>query len=104
MIDRRAFIGAVAGGFAVARSIAHAQPTAKVFRIGFLLAGTAEINEPLLRALNEGLRDLGFVEGSNFVFERRNADGSLERLPDLAAELARMPVDVIVTGSNIHVA
>jgi putative ABC transport system substrate-binding protein len=103
-MNRRAFIGAFAGGLVIARSVAEAQPAAKVYRIGFLLAATAESNEPLLRALNEGLRDLGFVEGRNIVFERRYADGRLERLPDLAAELVRLRVDVIVTGSNVHVA
>ncbi len=103
-MDRRAFIGAFAGGLVIARSVAEAQPAAKVYRIGILLVATAESNEPLLRALNEGLRNLGYVEGRNTVFERQYADGRLERLPDLAAELVRLQVDVIVTGSNIHVA
>jgi putative ABC transport system substrate-binding protein len=58
----------------------------------------------MVRALNEGLRDLGYVEGRNLVFERRYADGRLERLPDLAAELVRLRVDVIVTGTNIQIA
>jgi putative ABC transport system substrate-binding protein len=104
VIDRRTFIGSVAGGLVVTWSAAEAQPAAKVYRIGFLLGATAESNELLLHALNEGLRDLGYVEGRNFVFERRYADGRPERLPDLAAELVRLRVDVIVTGSNIHVA
>jgi putative ABC transport system substrate-binding protein len=103
-MNRRAFIGAFAGGLAVAQSIAEAQPAAKIYRIGFLLGATAETVAPLVRALTEGLRDLGYVEGRDFVFERRYADGRLERLPDLAAELVRQRVDVIVTGSNIHVA
>ena len=89
---------------AAAPLAAEAQQAGKVYRIGFLLGATAESNEPLLHALNEGLRDLGYVEGRNFVFERRYADGRPERLPDLAAELVRLRVDVIVTGSNIHVA
>ena len=104
MMDRRAFIGAFAGGLVIARSVAKAQPAAKVHRVGILLVASAETVAPLVRALTEGLRDLGYVEGRNVVFERRYAGGSLERLPDLAAELVRLQVDVIVTGSNIHVA
>jgi putative ABC transport system substrate-binding protein len=104
MIDRRTFIGAFAGGLVITRSVADAQPAAKVYRIGILLGATAETVAPLVRALTEGLRDLGYVEGRNIVFERRYADGRVERLPDLAAELVRLRVDVIVTGSNIHVA
>jgi ABC-type uncharacterized transport system substrate-binding protein len=104
VIDRRTFIASIAGGLVVARSAVEAQPAAKVYRIGILLAATAEFTEPLLRALTEGLRDLGYVEGRNIVFERRYADSRLERLPELAAELVRLRVDVIVNGSNIHVA
>ena len=103
-MDRRAFITGVAGGLVVARSVAEAQPAAKVYRVGILLAAKAETVAPLVHALTEGLRDLGYVEGRNVVFERRYADGRLERLPDLAAELVRLRADVIVTGSNIHVA
>ena len=103
MVDRRTFIGALAGGLVIARSAAEVQPAAKVYRIGILFGTTGEIAAPLFRALTEGLRDLGYVEGRNFVFERRYADGRLERLPDLAAELVRLRVDVIVTGSNIHI-
>jgi putative ABC transport system substrate-binding protein len=101
-MDRRTFIGVFAGGLIVARSVAEAQPAAKVYRVGVLLVATTETVAPLVRALTEGLRDLCYAEGRNIVFERRYADGRLERLPDLAAELVRLRVDVIVTGSNIH--
>jgi len=104
MMDRRRFVGACAGGFAIARSVAVAQPAAKVYRIGFLLGATSESVASLFDALKEGLRDLGYVEGRNVVFERRYGDGNMERLPELAAELVRLRVDVIVTGTNIHVA
>src|SRR5450759_1906505 len=104
MIDRRRFVGAFAGGLVIARSVVEAQPAAKVYRIGFLLGATGDSVATLFDALNEGLRNLGYVEGRNVVFERRYADGRMERLPDLAAELVRLHVDVIVTGSNIHVA
>jgi hypothetical protein len=100
MMDRRRFVGAFAGVFVVARSIAEAQPAAKVYRIGFLLGATGESVASLFHALDEGLRELGYVEGRNIIFERRYADGRMERLPDLAAELVRLRMDVIVTGSK----
>jgi putative ABC transport system substrate-binding protein len=104
MMDRRRFVGAVAGGLLIAQSVAEAQPAAKVYRIGFFLGATGESVASLFNALKEGLRDLGYVEGRNVIFERRYADGHMERLAEIAAELVRLRVDVIVTGSSIHVA
>jgi ABC-type uncharacterized transport system substrate-binding protein len=101
-VDRRQFVGALTSGIVVARS-AIAQPSAKVYRVGFLLGATAESVASLFGALEQGLRELGYVDGRNVVFERRYADGKMERLPELAAELVRLRVDVIVTGSNVHV-
>jgi putative tryptophan/tyrosine transport system substrate-binding protein len=76
---------------------ATAQPAGKVWRIGYLNAGSGRIVE----AFRQGLRDLGYVEGQNIVIEYRQADGQLNRLADLAAELVRLPVDVLVTpGEN----
>jgi putative ABC transport system substrate-binding protein len=71
-----------------------AQPTGKVWRIGYLVAGTGTIPE----AFRQALCDLGYVEGQNLAIEYRYAASQLERLPDLAAELIRLPVDVIVVG------
>src|SRR6266516_905070 len=104
MMDRRRFIGAVASSFVAARSIAEAQPTAKIYQIGFLSLLPAETGTAPFIALSEGLRDLGYVEGRNIVFERRYADGRLERLPDLAAEVVRLRVDVIVATTNPSIA
>ena len=96
-VQRRCFL--IATGTVVAKPLAvTARQGAKVYRVGVLLVGTADV-PPLLGALVEGLRDLGYVEGRNIVFEHRNAD-RLERLPELAAELVRLRVDVIVTGST----
>jgi putative ABC transport system substrate-binding protein len=58
----------------------------------------------LYDALKEGLRDRGYEEGRNLVLDARYGNGRMERLPDLAAELVRLRVEVIVTGTNIHVA
>jgi putative ABC transport system substrate-binding protein len=76
---------------------ADAQPTGKVYRIGMLEAIPAARNAANLDALRKGLRDLGYVEGRNLVIEYRSADGRAERFPDLAAELVRLQVDLIVT-------
>src|ERR1043166_2963213 len=80
---------------------AEAQQAAKVARIGYLvgnLAATPHLHE----AFRQGLRDLGYVEGRNLVIEIRDADGKLERLPALAAELVVLKVDVILAGSTPH--
>jgi len=74
--------------------VGHAQPAAKVARIGVLLFGTPG-TDPSLSALREGLRELGYVEGRNLAFEYRFADGQTERLPGLALELVHLKPDII---------
>jgi putative ABC transport system substrate-binding protein len=96
-MDRRTFIGRVAGGLLAAPLAARAQQVAKVYRIGILETIPAARNASNLDALRKGLRDLGYVEGRNLVIEYRSADGRPERFPDLAAELVRLKVDLIVT-------
>src|SRR6478672_13058374 len=103
-MDRRTFAGACAAALVIARSIAFAQTAGKMHRIGFLLGASGQSVASLFGALSEGMRDLGYVEGRNVIFERRYADGHMDRLPDIASELVRLRVDVIVTGSSIHVA
>ena len=97
---RRAFIGTLAGGLLAGPLAAEAQAPAKVPRIGVLQTAAPQEQPHLTQALNEGLRELGYVEGRNIVIERRFAGGKQESLPALAAELVRLKVDVIVTGSN----
>ena len=76
---------------------AAAPPAGKVWRIGWLDAGSSQgIDE----AFRQGLRDLGYVEGQNLTIEFRYAEGHLERLPELAAELVRLPVDILVTAGE----
>ena len=74
-----------------------------MYRVGFLLGATGQSVAPQFHALKEGLRERGYVEVRNIEFVQRYGDGRMERLPDLAAELVRLKVDVIVTGSNLHV-
>jgi putative tryptophan/tyrosine transport system substrate-binding protein len=83
------------GGAAAWPLSARAQQS-KIARIGALYIGTADA-ESFKRELREGLRELGYVEGQNIEFEFRSAEGQLDRLPGLAAELVRLKVDVIVT-------
>jgi len=81
--------------------VAVAQPSAKVHRIGWLgHSSAASGNNRSIGDFQQGLRDLGYVEGQNLAIEYRYASGNVERLPDLAAELARLPVEVIVTSGE----
>jgi len=73
------------------------QQAEKVPRIGYLRVTSASDRPPLLDAFRQGLRELGWVEGQNIVIDYRFAEGRLDRLPDLAAELVRLKVDVIVS-------
>jgi len=79
---------------------ANAQQTGKVYRLGLILTPASDEAGHITKALDDGLRKLGYVEGRNVVFERRFAEGRQERLPALAAELVQLKVDVLVTGSN----
>src|SRR5919202_5379539 len=74
------------------------QQTAKVPRVGWLSPGSAASDEHFLASFRDGLRELGWAEGQNIALEPRWADGSFERLPDLAAELVGLKVDVIVAS------
>ncbi len=78
----------------------EAQQPAKVVRIGFLFPATPAATSHLLETFGQGLRELGYVEGKNFILERRYAEGRVERLPDLAAELVRLKVDLIVAATT----
>src|SRR5215831_15966488 len=91
---RRKFIKAIAGSVAAWPFMASAQQTG-IAQIGALYIGTAD-GESFKKELREGLRELGYAEGQNIAFEFRSAEGNLDRLPDLAAELVRLKVDAIV--------
>jgi putative tryptophan/tyrosine transport system substrate-binding protein len=85
--------------FALCGSV-DAQQTGKIFRIGFLDASTASGSAVLLDAFRQELSKLGWVEGKNFTIEYRFAEQKLERLPELAAELVRLKVDLIVVRAT----
>ena len=88
------FLALCAMLFAVCFS-AEAQQPKKIPRIGYLSGGGTRID-----AFRQGLREIGYVEGKNIIIEWRSAEGKLDRLPTLAAELVRLKVDVIVTGGG----
>jgi len=80
---------------------AEAQQPARIPRIGILVTSTASSYSTRVEAFRQRLREHGYVEGKNIVIEYRYAEGKNERLPDLAAELVRLKVDVIVTGGSV---
>lgn len=77
-----------------------AQQPSKIPRLGFLIAVSPSAVAARIEAFQQGLRELGYVEGKNIVFEWQFAEGKLDRLPALAAELVRLKVDLIVTGGS----
>jgi putative tryptophan/tyrosine transport system substrate-binding protein len=99
-MERRTFIGVIAGGLLAAPLAAEAQQAAKVPRIGFLGNSTAALEANLVGPFREGLRELGYVEGRNILIEYRWAEGQYERFPALIAELIALKVDVIVTAGT----
>src|SRR5438270_11583154 len=94
LMKRREFISLL-GGVAVVRPLAARAQQSKVARIGVLYIGLADA-ESFKKELRDGLRELGYVEGQNIAFEFRSAEGRLDRLRELAPELVRLKVDVIV--------
>src|SRR5919112_559523 len=85
--------------FVMAVALAEAQQPKKVPRVGILFIGSR--NQPHLEAFKQGLRERGYIEGKNIVLEYRYAEGNNDRLPQLAAELVRDKVDVMVTTASV---
>ena len=94
-------IFAIALTFVFGGAVAQAQQTAKIPRIGFLGATAPSSVSARYEAFRQGLRELGYVEGKNIAIDRCFAEGKLDRLPALAAELVRLNVEVIVTTGGI---
>ena len=94
---RSVLVAAVLVGLLVDTVPAPAQPAQKAFRVGLLAAPGRTPDGAPPRPLREALRRLGYVEGQNIAYEARFAEGKVERLPDLAMELVKLKVDVIVS-------
>src|SRR5262252_6388222 len=96
---RREFIAAIGGAAAGWPFAARAQqPAGKIPRIGFL----ANVRSPATEAFERGLRELGYVEGKNIVIEWRLAQGKFDSLPELAADLVRSNVEIIVAPAPLY--
>src|SRR5262245_21926670 len=80
-----------------------AQQAAKVPRLGLLLPGSSAAFAPRLHAFQQGLHDLGYVEGQHITMEYRFADGTADRLPVLAAELVQLKVDILVVDGTVAI-
>ena len=78
-------------------AVAQAQQSAKITRIGYLAGASLSAISARIEAFRQGLRELGYVEGKNIAIEWRSAEGKPDRLPELAAELVRLKVEIIVT-------
>ena len=104
-MNRRTFLSALSGSLLAAPLAAEAQQAGKVYRIGYLFEFEMPGPTPSpLRAFEETLRELGYVEGRNLAVERRFAAFKYDRLPELAADLVQLKPDVIVTGGNLSIA
>src|SRR6266481_805049 len=101
-MQRREFITLFGGTAATWPLAAHAQqPAGRVYRIGYLSIASREQTLHFINAVEEGLRSLGYRVGENVVIEYRSANGELERLPALAADLVRLGVNIIIaSGGN----
>ena len=95
-MDRRTFVGAIAGSAVLASRAAFAQPAGKIYRIGYLSTPTAAAVRNALDAFLAKLREFGWVDGQNIAIEYRWAEGDVDRLPGLAADLVARKVDLIV--------
>jgi hypothetical protein len=96
MLNRRGFLRTVSVSLLAAPLVAEAQPTAKVWRIGFIAVSPVKYEEAFLQRLGE----LGYVEGQNLITERRYSEGRTDRFPEFAAELVRLKVDIIVVTTT----
>src|SRR5260370_25214431 len=102
-MKRRAFIALLGGAATVwPLAVRAQQPAGRVYRVGYLTIASREQQLHLIKAFEEGLRSLGYRVGENVVIEYRFANGQMERLPLLAADLVQLGVDVIVTGNNAN--
>src|SRR5215471_14992903 len=93
-------LSVIAFALVVVGPVAQAQQAGKIFRIGILDSGTVSGMAVLVDAFRHELSNLGWIEGKNIAFEYRFAEGKIERLPELAAELIRLKVDLIVTTGD----
>ena len=93
MMHRRVWIQSAISGLLAGPLLAPAQQPGKLARIGYLNNANASVAAPNAQAFQQGLRELGWIEGQNLVIEYRWADGDMTRQPALALELVKLPVE-----------
>jgi putative tryptophan/tyrosine transport system substrate-binding protein len=103
-MERREFIALLGVAALTWPLAAGAQQAGKVYRIGYLEGGSSTASSNRIEAFRQGLRKLGWVEGQSIVIDYRFAEGRFDRLPDLAAELVRLKVDIIVAVAALPAA
>jgi putative ABC transport system substrate-binding protein len=91
---------AIAVAFALCGAVAQAQQPKKVLRIGYLVGGDPTSESTRAEAIRLALRELGYIEGQNIATEYRYAEGKLDRFSELAAELVRLKVNIIVVAGG----
>jgi putative tryptophan/tyrosine transport system substrate-binding protein len=99
VMDRRAFLGTLAGSVLSAPLTARAQQPRSVWRLGFLAPGLSQ-DTSRSAVLMQTLQELGYVQNQSLLVEHRFAEGKIERLPAMAAELVQLKVDVLFTVST----
>src|SRR5437764_715505 len=97
-LGRREFVTLLGCAGVALPVVARAQKSGKIPQIGYLSTANPR-SMPSFQAFEQRLRELGYIEGQNIVIEYRNAEGEVDRLPDLAADLVRLDVNVIVTAT-----
>ena len=97
-IQNLQWLGAFTFAFALVGAAVQAQQPTKIPRIGYLITSSPAAIAPRMEAFQQGLRDLGYIEGKNIVIERRYANGRSDQLRMLAAELVQLNVDIIVSS------
>src|SRR5436190_20874156 len=100
LMNRWTFISAVVVGVLAAQTISFAQVQSKIWRVGMLETIPATSNAANLDAFRQGLREMGYIEGRNLMIEYRSSDGRDERFVELANELVRLKVDLIVARGS----
>src|SRR5690242_19189013 len=106
MTSRRQFVqgaGLAGLGLLAACGLPTGPAPARVYRLGYLSNSTPADDAPRVNAFRQGLQELGYVEHQNLVIEYRSMEGQEARLRDLAAELVRLPVDLIVVRGTLAV-
>jgi len=99
-MNRRTAIRRLATFFLTTASQAQAQQAKKIWRIGYLSTSTRALDSRRTAEIRAALRERGYIEGQNIAFEYRYAEGKRDRAPELAAELVRLKVDIIVVAGG----